>query len=89
MAQRRKKKGTQGVGAQKISSETPGKSRLKPLVRTMLLSDLVFLAAVQWLYDLDMVLPMAADVATAGGSLVLAAALYIQFRTPKGKGLRK
>ncbi len=56
---------------------------MKPLVRTMLLSDLVFLAAVQWLVDLDMILPMAADIATVGGALVLAVALYIQFRVQK------
>ncbi len=85
MAHKQKKKQSQGAKPQKVSSESPSGNKLKPMVRTMLLSDLVFLAAVQWLCELDMIVSTAADLATIGGTLVLIVALYLQFCTPKGR----
>lgn len=79
MAQKRKKKQTKPREMKKVSPKTPAKNQLKPLVRTMLLTDLVFLAGIQILCDMGVIMESAGTGATMLGALVLIVALFIQF----------
>lgn len=82
MSKKKKKAPLSKNSPQKISNQSPDKKKLRPLPRTMLLVDLVFLAGVQLLCDNDILAETPGNIATLLGALVLLAALYIQFCRP-------
>ncbi len=55
--------------------------KLTPLVRTMILVDLVFLAGVQMASDYEVIHPLVGTIASVLGLIVLIVALGIQFRS--------
>lgn len=55
--------------------------KLTPLVRTMIMVDLVFLAGVQMVSDYEIIHPLVGTIASVVGLVVLIVALGIQFRS--------
>lgn len=78
---------TRSEGAVLADEKQRAGRRFKPAARNLLLLNLVFLAAVQMLYNKDIISDMASGVCTLLGVILLIAALWIQFGGgPSGDG---
>ena len=70
---------TRSEGATLADEKRQASKRLKPIARNLLLLNLVFLAAVQLLYNKELISEVASGACTIIGVILLLLSLWIQF----------